>query len=155
MVDDGRKQMGGAVSSPYAGLAGHRLPGGRVRLEPQMAWLWAACVTGEPSLEHGHPSNGWVLAMRGCGLDYDEIFALVDATADSGVVLGEAELEFHRRLHVGVEYQAQGEVLDVTRRQGRQAILDRLRFRVELREVDGGALAFAVVNTMIFPRSEG
>lgn len=155
MGDGERQQAGGALESPYADLAGYRFPGGRVRLEPQMAWLWATCVTAEPSLERGHPSNGWVLAMRGCGLSFDEIFALVDATADSGVVLGEAELELHRRLCVGAEYAAAGEVLDVTRRRGRRAIFDRLRFRVELREADGGALAFAVVNTMIFPRVEG
>lgn len=145
----------GAGSGPYAGLQGRALPGGRVRLDPHVAWLWADCMTATPSREHGHPTVGFLLAIKGMGITWDELFALVDATAESGVVLGETELEFGRPLRVGEEYEVVGAIEQVVRSAGRRAgTFDRMRVRIALHELGSGDLACAVANTMIFPRGE-
>jgi hypothetical protein len=138
---------------PYAHLVGYRLPGGEVELTPQVSWLWSDCVGGAPSREIGHPSTAWLLAMKGSGVSLDELFAMLDATAESGVVLGESELEFHRPLRVGQRYAVTAEIVDVTRKEGRRSgVFDRLRLGLALNELPGGEPAFGLINTMIFPR---
>lgn len=140
-------------SGPYGYLGGRRLPGGQVEMTPHVAWLWASCVGAPPSREVGHPSTGWLLAVSGMGVPWVDLFALLDATPDSGVVLGEAELTFDRRLRVGTRYDVSGAIEQVDRTVGRRAgTLDRLHARLELREAGGGALASSVRFTMIFPR---
>lgn len=141
------------MSGPYAGLAGHRLPGARIVLEPHVAWLWAGCVHAEPSAETPDPSVGWLLAMRATGLPLDALFGLVDARADSGVVLGESELELRRPLRTGGTYDGTAEVLDVVRKTGARAgTIDLLRLRIALTEPDADDPAFVLTNTMVFPR---
>jgi hypothetical protein len=142
-------------AGPYAHLAGQRLPDGEIELTPQMAWLWAHSVTAQPTREVGHPTTAWLLAMKGSGLSLDELFALVDATADSGVVLGESELEFHRVLHVGQRYIVRARILEVVRKVGRRSgPFDRMKLVLELHELPGDELAFQLTNTMVFPRGD-
>jgi hypothetical protein len=140
---------------PYAHLSGYALPGARVEMTPHVAWLWAGCVTAPPRRDVGHPTTGWLLGVKGMGLSWVDLFALLDATPDSGVVLGEAELSFERELRVGERYDVSAVIEEVERRVGRRAgTLDRMRVRIELREVRSGRLASSVGFAMIFPRGE-
>lgn len=142
-------------SGPYAHLGGHELPGGRVEMTPHVAWLWADCVTAAPRRDVGHPTTGWLLGVKGMGLPWVDLFALLETTPDSGVVLGEAELSFERELRVGERYDVSAVIQEVERMVGRRAgTLDRMRVRIELREVGSGELASSVLFAMIFPRKD-
>lgn len=147
--------MSGAADDPYPHLAGRRFPPGEITLGPHVAWLWADCVTATPDRASAEPSTAWMLAMRGHGVELPDLFALVDATADDGVVLGEVELELHRPLEVGARYAASAEIVDVVRKRRRgSGVLDVLRLRIDLREVGADVPTSTVVNSIVFPREE-
>ena len=136
------------------GVVGTRFPGGRVTLESYEHWL--ACDAVEASaLPRGgaHPMFGYYLALRGMGISLDDLFALVGATADSGVMFGEARLELIRPLSVGAEYEVSGEIESVERKEGRRAgVFDLVTFRLDVAD-DAGPVVVST-NTFVFPRAE-
>jgi hypothetical protein len=139
----------------YAHLIGHRFPGGRFTLTPHMAWLWADCVLSIPDPEQAHPSLSYQAAMRGSGLTIQEVFELMDATSDSGVMFGEVVLDYFGTLVPGDTYVLEGVITDVTRKTGRRAgTFDLLTFEITGRREDEPDPLFAVATTWVFPRSE-
>ncbi|MGE4426487.1 MAG: hypothetical protein AB7G37_08565 [Solirubrobacteraceae bacterium] len=142
------------AAEPYAALAGYRLPGATVELGPHTAWLWSHSILAEPVAGEAEPTVGWLLAMQGLGLPLDDLFALVDADARTGVVLGEAELEFGPPLRVGERYHATATIVDVVRKTGvRAGTFDRLRLRIVLHDLEDVPV-FTLVNHLVFPRAD-
>jgi hypothetical protein len=140
----------------YTHLVGHRLPGGRYRLPEYVAWLWADVVLAEPDPDAAHPALAYFVAMQGCGLSIHEIFELLEADADSGVMFGEQTLEFAGELRPGADYEVSGAITEVVRKEGKRAgVFDRVTFAMELRS-DGEAEPVATSTSVwIFPRKEG
>ena len=139
----------------YRHLVGHRFPGGTYTLPEYVSWLWADAALAEPDPEIAHPSLGYFVAMQGIGVSIDDIFALMGATADSGVVFGETELEFERPVAPGVPYDVEAEIAGIERKSGKRAgVFDKLTFVVRVREQASGEPVVTNTNTWIFPRKE-
>ncbi|MCK9250406.1 MAG: hypothetical protein M0P31_15705 [Solirubrobacteraceae bacterium] len=140
--------------SPYAGLAGRWLPGGAVDLGPHVAWLWSHCIGEEPVAGEADPTVGWLLAMRGLGVPLEGLFALVDADADSGVVLGEAELVLERAPRVGERLRSTVAIEEVVRKHGaRSGTFDVMRLRIDLHDATDERVV-TLVNRLVFPRGD-
>jgi acyl dehydratase len=140
----------------YGHLAGHRFPGGTYTLPPWLCWLWADVAKLEPSFEVAHPALAYQVAMQGSGVSIQDIFDLMDATADSGVVFGEYQVDYHGVFRPGVAYDCNAEVIDVERKSGRRAgVFDKFSFKVEIRDAEARELVAVCTNSWIFPRADG
>jgi hypothetical protein len=92
-------------------------------------------------------------ALGGMGIDLDALFALVGATADDGVMFGEAAIELARPLEVGATYDVSGRITDAVRKAGRRAgVFDVVTFVLELRA--GDELVATSTNSFVFPRRD-
>lgn len=141
--------------SDYSHLVGHRFPGGRFTLSPHLAWLWADCALAEPDPDTAHPTLSYYAAMQGCGISIQEMFDLLDADADSGVMFGETVLEYHGTLVPGDTYEIEGAIVAVERKHGRRAgTFDKMSFQISGRREGEAEPLFQVTNTFVFPRRE-
>lgn len=134
-------------------LVGRRFPGGTYHIEPYEHWLRADAML-SPELPAGvaHPMYVYFAALGAMGMSLDELFAMVEATADSGVMFGEAGIEQRRPLAVGASYPVDGEIVDVRRKSGKRAgTFDIVGFRLTLRADDGDVVAVST-NSFVFPR---
>lgn len=134
-------------------LVGHRFPGGTYRVEPYVSWL-TNDVVGAPQRNDGvaHPMFCYYGALAGMGISLDELFALAHATADDGVMFGEAEIDLRQPLRSGVDYAVSGSIASVTRKEGKKAgVFDIVAFELELHD-PSGALAAVSWNSFVFPR---
>ena len=140
----------------YTHLIGHKFPGGRYQLPEYLSWLWADIVLAEPDSERAHPALAYFVAMQGAGVSIHEIFDLLEAKADSGVMFGEQTLEFAAPLRPGTTYDIEGEITEVVRKEGKRAgVFDRVTFSLALREAENGGEPVArSTSTWIFPRKE-
>jgi hydroxyacyl-ACP dehydratase HTD2-like protein with hotdog domain len=94
------------------------------------------------------------MAMRGC-TSITQLFELLGADAEAGVMFGECGLTFERPLRVGARYDLDGEILSIERKHGRRSgAFDLVTFEVRIREHDSGELACTNLNTWIIPRAE-
>ena len=85
-----------------------------------------------------------------------EIFDLMGATTDDGVMFGEFGVEYHGTLRAGATYECDAEVTDVERKRGRRAgVFDKLSFEVTIREPGCDAPVAVCRNAWIFPRGDG
>lgn len=142
--------------SPYAHLAGHRFPGGTAVFEPYEAWLWADAVGGVPDPGALHPSAAHPLAMRGIGLEIDDVFRLLETDAESGVLMGETEFVLDGVLVPGERYVCDAAIDSVERKHGARAgTFDLLRFTVHVRRAAGEDPLAVVTYTWVIPRREG
>ena len=141
------------TATGYSHLAGTELPAGAFTI-PADENAQVARIAGDEPLGNGlaHELYAYVANQRGIGISVAELLALADFDMADGPMLGACRLEYGEApLRVGVPYEVRGEILDVTRKQGRSGTFDVLRFRERL--VDGdGAEAAAVTNTFILPR---
>jgi len=139
----------------YRHLIGHRFPGGTYTLPGYLAWLWAdaACTTPQPDV--AHPSLGYIVAMQGMGVTIQDIFDLMEAGADSGVMFGETALEFAGVLRPDTTYDVEAEIADVERKSGKRAgTFDKLTFVIRVTDREAGEPVVTNTNTWIFPRKE-
>jgi hypothetical protein len=142
--------------SPYAHLAGHKLPGATYTLPEYLTWLWHDTILVEPDKEVAHPSLGYFVGMQGVGLSIGEMFDLMGATADSGVMFGETSLEFDSVLRPGATYACEAEIVEVERKQGKRAgVFDKMTFRIAVRDASDDSPVVTCTNTWVFPRKEG
>lgn len=140
----------------YSHLVGHRLPGGSYTLPEYVCWLWADAAELQPDPEIAHPGLAYFVALRGAGASIQDIFDLMDATADSGVVFGEFQADFNGVLRPGATYHCDAEVTAVERKSGRRAgVFDKFTFKVNVREGKDEAPVLVCTNSWIFPRQEG
>lgn len=141
--------------SDYSHLVGHRFPGGRFTLSPHLAWLWADCAMVTPDAQAAHPTLSYYSAMQGCGVTIQQIFDLMDASADSGAMFGECVLEYSGKLVPGETYEIEGGIIDVERKRGRRAgVFDSMTFQLTGRRQGDQEPLFTVTNSFIFPRRE-
>jgi hypothetical protein len=136
-----------------AATVGRRLPGGRVRIEPYVDWLWRDAVGSAPTTDGLlHPTAAFLAAQGGIGLELEEIFAMFGSSSADGPMLGEWSVDFTRPLCVDLEYSVRGVVEAATRKRGaRTGVFDLATVLVELIGPDGEVHA-AVRPTYVFPR---
>jgi hypothetical protein len=138
----------------YGHLVGHRFPGASYTLPGWLSWLWSDTAELPPSTREAHPALAYFIAMQGTGVSIEDIFELVDATVDSGVLFGECELTYHALLRPGMTYDCDAEIIAVERKSGRRAgVFDKVSFRVRVRAAGTGEPAAECVNTWIVPRA--
>jgi hypothetical protein len=143
------------ASNTYQYLVGHRFPGGRYTLHSYLCWLWADAVETEPDAAVAHPSLGYFLAMKGLGVSIQEVFRMLDADDDSGVLMGEVELEFDAPLVPGASYDCQARIAGVDRKRGaRTGPFDRLLLDFRVSQADSGEPVLGCTAAWIFPRAE-
>ena len=134
-------------------IVGFRFPTGSLSVEGYENWL--ACDSlASVQLPDDVLHPGWILigGFRGMGTSLTELFTLVGAAEDAGVMLGETTIEQTKPLRVGHRYAVEGEILDVVRRTGsRLGLFDLVTFQVRVLD-DDGALAASSTNTFVVPR---
>ncbi|MDN5914363.1 MAG: hypothetical protein L0I76_04530 [Pseudonocardia sp.] len=141
-----------------SGLVGHRMPGGRARIEPYVDWL-VRDVVGAPQRASGddtvHPAVAFLVAQGNVGLELEEVFALFGASSQDGPLLGEWTVDFARVLRTGVDYDVSCQVERVVRKRGaRTGVFDLATVEIGLDAPDGARHA-TVRPTYVFPRREG
>src|SRR5262249_38504282 len=98
------------------------------------------------------PMYGYMGALCGMGVTFDELFAMMGATAEDGPMLGEAEIDFLGDLRTDVNYQVRGEIVDVVRKSGRRVgTFDILTLKFEV--LDGEQVLARSIHSMVFPRA--
>jgi acyl dehydratase len=142
-------------ASPYEHLVGRRLPGASYTLPEYLVWLWHdSCLLPQDG-DVAHPSLGYFIGMQGVGLSIQEMFDLMEAAADSGVMFGETELEFFGPIRPGGTFAVEAEVVAVERKEGKRAgVFDKFSFTMRCRDVDTGEPVVTCTNTWVFPRKE-
>src|SRR5271170_846062 len=106
---------------PYAHLAGHRFPGGTTVVPRWMNRLWCDAVAAEDDpTPQVHPMLVYYAAVQGSGVDFGDIFDLLDGSLDSGIMVGEQIFDFRAPLEVDREYAVEGGITDVVRKAGRR-----------------------------------
>ena len=143
------------AESSYAHLAGHRFPGGRYTLPEHVSWLWADAIGAEPDPAVAHPSLAYFVAIRSSGVSILDVFGLLGADADSGVLMGEVDMEFDGTLRPGATYECQGEIEAVERKRGARAgAFDRVQLRFRVCEEGAADPVLRCGAAWIFPRDE-
>jgi hypothetical protein len=142
-------------ANPYGRLEGHRFPGGTVTVPSWQNRLWADSVSAPDPSPHVHPLLVYYAAVQGSGVTFGDIFDLMGASADSGVVVGEQSLVFERPVRIDRLYRVAGGIDAVARKQGRRAgVFDLLTFRLTLTEEEADGPAAVSSMTFIFPRAK-
>jgi hypothetical protein len=140
----------------YSHVIGHRFPGGTTVVPAWMNRLWGDAVAADDDpAPHVHPVLVYYAAVQGSGVTFQDIFDLMGASGDSGIMVGEQRFEFTRPLEVGKEYEVEGGITDVVRKEGRRAgVFDIATFELRVLE-PGSAEPLAVSTTsFVFPRRE-
>lgn len=144
------------MQQDYTHLIGHRFPGGTYTLPEWLCWLWSDTAELPADERSAHPALAYFVAMQGTGVSIQDIFDLMDATAESGVMFGECELTWHRPLQPGATYSCEAEIIGVERKEGRRAgVFDKMSFKITMREQEDAEPAAECVNTWVFPRGMG
>jgi hypothetical protein len=145
-----------STETTYAGLAGHRFPGDSYTLSEHVAWLWADAIGAEPDPEVAHPSLAYFVAIKASGVTITDVFELLGADADSGVLMGEVDMEFDGTLRPGATYEGDGEIAAVERKHGARAgAFDRVQLRFTVREEGVAEPVLRCRAAWIFPRGDG
>jgi hypothetical protein len=143
-------------ATDYSHVIGHRFPGGTTVVPSWMNRLWGDAVVAEHDpAPHVHPVLVYYAAVQGSGITFQDIFDLMGASGDSGIMVGEQRFEFTGPLEVGKEYEVEGGITDVVRKEGRRAgVFDIATF--ELRILEPGSTTPTAVSTtsFVFPRRE-
>jgi hypothetical protein len=115
-------------------------------------WGDAVAADGDPSPDV-HPVLVYYAAVRGSGVTFDDIFALMDASADSGVMVGGQSFRFERPLQIETEYEVEGGIVDVDRKVGRRAgTFDICTFELRVREPEETEPIAVSTTSFVFPR---
>lgn len=134
-------------------LVGYRFPPGSYKIEHWENYLLTEATAGEHySSAYTHPSFLFHAPLAAVGLTYQEIFDLCSAESSDAVRAGEYDWEILRPLEEGVQYQAQGQILSVERKVGKQVgVFDAVVFAIELSDSTG--IATRATNTWLFLRT--
>jgi hypothetical protein len=138
----------------YSHLIGHPFPGGTTTVPTWMNRLWGDAVAAEADpAPFVHPVLVYYAAVQGSGIVFQDIFDLMEADATSGLMVGEQRFRFEEPLEVETEYEVDGGIVDVVRKEGRRAgVFDIATFELNVRR-PGEAEPLAVSTTsFVFPR---
>jgi hypothetical protein len=140
-------------AADYGRLSGHAFPGGTALVPAWMNRLWADAVSAPDPSPHVHPLLVYYAAVEGSGVGFGDIFELMDAPADSGIVVGEQVIEIRRPIEVGRTYTVSGGITEVVRKEGQRiGVFDMLTFVLELTEPGRTDAAAVSTMTFMFPR---
>jgi hypothetical protein len=134
-------------------LEGHRFPGGRFTIAAYEDWLMRD-VIGAPRGDgvHAHPIWGFAAPQGAMGLTIGDVFALCDATAADGPMLGDTKVELTRPFRIGAPYVVSGGIVSAVRKTGRTAgVFDLVHFTVESAD-EAGSVVARLTNSFAFPR---
>lgn len=134
-------------------LIGYRFPTGHLCVQGYERWLSADCFV-EPLTagDELHPAWALVGGLRDMGVPFDELFRLAEARPEDGIFYGEVTIEAQQPLRAGVDYDVEGVILDLVRRQGaRLGTFDLLTFELRLAPRQGEPAA-TVTSTFVFGR---
>jgi hypothetical protein len=140
----------------YSHLIGHRFPGGKTTVPAWMNHLWgdAVAAKADPG-RYVHPVLVYYAAVQGSGIVFQDIFDLMEASADSGIMVGEQRLEFRAPLEIEKEYEVDGGIVDVQRKEGRRAgVFDIATFALYVREPGNEEPVAISTTSFVFPRRE-
>lgn len=134
-------------------VIGTHFPGGEFTIEPYEHWLMCDAVGAEPVRSGiANPMYVYYGALGGMGISLDELFAWVGATADDGVMFGEAQIDVVRPLQIGDTYTVGGKITDIVRKSGKRAgVFDIVTFALDVMDADG-TLVGTSTNSFVFPR---
>ncbi|MEQ8716742.1 MAG: MaoC family dehydratase N-terminal domain-containing protein [Acidimicrobiales bacterium] len=136
-------------------MVGHELPGGTYELEDYKDWLTRDVVGATPAVDGvALPMFCYYAAIAGMGVSIDGLFQLVDATADSGVMFGEAEIDIRKPFRLGETYSVKGRITEIKRKEGRKAgVFDIVTFVLDVVD-SSGEVAGVSTNAFVFPRRD-
>ena len=134
-------------------LVGHRFPGGSYRIAHWENWLLTDCTGREPMPDDlAHPIVLFHAPILGANTSIAELFHLGQAAGAGSVGLESYDWEYFGVLREDLEYRVDGGIVEAERTMTETgAIVDRVAFRIELR--DGDALVARVTNRWKFRRS--
>lgn len=140
----------------YSHVVGHRFPGGTTAVPAWMNHLWGdAVLAPQDPAPYVHPVLVYYAAVQGSGITFQDIFDVMGASEDSGIMVGEQRFEFAAPLEIDKTYDVEGSIIDVVRKTGRRAgTFDIATF--ELRVTEPGSQTPLAVSTtsFVFPRKE-
>lgn len=145
------------MPADYSHLAGHRFPSGSTTVPHWQNRLWGDAVQadGDPSPDV-HPVLVYYAAVQGSGVTFQDIFDLMGAAADSGVMAGEQRFRFHRPMQIDTEYRVEGGIVEVERKVGRRAgTFDICTFELTVLEPATGEPVAVSTTSFVFPRAVG
>jgi hypothetical protein len=133
-------------------VVGWKFPGGEFTIEPYEHWLMCDVVGARPRRSGtANPMYVYYAALGGMGVSLDEFFAVVEASADDGVMFGEAEISVIEPLKIGSTYRVDGEITSAVRKAGKRAgVFDIVSFELKL-TLSERHLATST-NAFVFPR---
>lgn len=138
----------------YSHVIGHRFPGGTTVVPHWLNRLWGEAVAADadpsPSV---HPVLVYYAAVQGSGVTFQDIFDLMEAPGDSGIMVGEQRFEFTRPLEVDRPYDVEGGIVDVVRKEGRRAgVFDIATFELRILEPETSEPVAVSTTSFVFPR---
>lgn len=132
-------------------LVGRRLPDGALRIERYEDWLTRDAIGAPTSGQHPHPAWALLGTFRGMGADLVELFDVMDAAQDDGVLFGEASVVQTAHLKFDRDYVVTSQIRDVRRRRGSKVpVFDLVDCLVSIEDADGQVVR--CTNTFVVPR---
>ncbi|WP_426245897.1 hypothetical protein [Nocardioides sp. LHG3406-4] len=132
-------------------LVGRRLPDGVLRIHRYEDWLTRDAIGAPTKGDRPHPAWALLGTFRGMGADLVELFGVMDAAEDDGVLFGEAGIEQTSHLEYERDYVVTSVIEDVRRRRGSKIpVFDLVDCVVTL--LDDGAPVVRCTNTFVVPR---
>lgn len=131
-----------------AGLLGREVPQGRVRVTTEMIAAYARAVGDAATLAEAcvvAPPTFCVALRPG----FEPAVTLAPEAFD---MHGGHDLEFHRPIRAGAEYEVAARILDVYEKTGRTGTLVVVVREVLVREADGGPLAARMIERQVVRR---
>jgi acyl dehydratase len=153
------------VSEDFQDRVGHRFPGGTVSVPHWENWLWCDAVLADHPAHRSeaaarelgypaplvHPGLVYFACVRGARITFADIFNLMDFDENDGPMFGEQRMVFAEPLLEGLEYEAEGEITAVLRKEGRRAgVFDIVTFEIRLSRE--GRPVVASTSSFVLPR---
>ena len=123
-------------------LVGHRFPGGEYTIAHWENFLLTECTGAQP-LSDGlaHPVALFHAPILGANTSIGEMFALGQAESDFSIGIESYDWEIYEPLREELLYRVSAEVTEADRRTEGERTFDRIQFRFDLHDPDGGHAA--------------
>lgn len=142
-------------SNDVRALVGTELPVGAYRIDPAThARAVSAVHAGDYAFEVAHPMYGHLAPHCGMGWTLEQLFEVVGADLDSGVLFGEADLTYLTPIVIDHPYEVRAHISAVDRKTGAATgVFDLITLHLELVSA-AGEVAVISRETYVFPRPD-